>query len=34
VLAQQLDRELAIELGIVRGIHDVHAAFAEPVEQI
>src|SRR6516225_9129043 len=29
---QQLDRELAIELGIVRAIDDAHAAFAESIE--
>ena len=26
---QQLERDLAVELGIVRGVHDAHAAGAE-----
>jgi hypothetical protein len=29
---QELERDLAIELGIVRRIHDTHAAHAELVE--
>jgi hypothetical protein len=30
---QQLERHLSIELGIVRDVHDTHAALAEPLDQ-
>jgi hypothetical protein len=31
--AQDLDGDLAVELRIVRGVDDAHAAFAEPIEE-
>jgi hypothetical protein len=33
IATEQLDRDLAIELGVPRGMHDTHAALADALEQ-